>query len=560
MRKKIIIGSILFFILLFTHYITANAQIASQSTQVNSGEQFSITVISDISLSAYTIQASYPGLELVNSSGGTGAGTATISNALASGGTTNLATFTFRAPTVSTDTQYTITFSGSGMGDENLNPVANSQSTSTITVKAPSNSGNTGGGTTSKSTEDRLSNLGFNPNDFSGFRRDTTTYTVEVPNNVSQVRIYATPVDSKATVSGTGTVNLDEGTNTFNITVTAEAGNTRTYTLNIVRVSTTDDTEDSENEASEARLSNLGIRPEEYDFSGFQRDTTSYSVEVPNNVTEVEVYAEPVSSSAQVTGTGTVALNEGINTIEIKVTAEDGTEMTYTLEVTRLASTEEEEPETTESLSLSSLVIKNFNLSPDFDPETYEYTIGLREDIDSLEIEAKANNSNATVEIVGNENLKDGENIITILVSNAETEEYATYQIIVNKNAESEIAGTVDWTNPSTWGLKEKIIIGVAILLVIVIIVAIIIKVKLAKKEDEDLDLPGAEELDRALAEHQELSDETEMENDVAEYTESNNQYDDYHINNVEEEKTKSDIEKAQEYFESYSKRRGKHF
>ena len=560
MRKKIIIGSILFFILLFTHYITANAQIASQSTQVNSGEQFSITVISDISLSAYTIQASYPGLELVNSSGGTGAGTATISNALASGGTTNLATFTFRAPTVSTDTQYTITFSGSGMGDENLNPVANSQSTSTITVKAPSNSGNTGGGTTSKSTEDRLSNLGFNPNDFSGFRRDTTTYTVEVPNNVSQVRIYATPVDSKATVSGTGTVNLDEGTNTFNITVTAEAGNTRTYTLNIVRVSTTDDTEDSENEASEARLSNLGIRPEEYDFSGFQRDTTSYSVEVPNNVTEVEVYAEPVSSSAQVTGTGTVALNEGINTIEIKVTAEDGTEMTYTLEVTRLASTEEEEPETTESLSLSSLVIKNFNLSPDFDPETYEYTIGLREDIDSLEIEAKANNSNATVEIVGNENLKDGENIITILVSNAETEEYATYQIIVNKNAESEIAGTVDWTNPSTWGLKEKIIIGVAILLVIVIIVAIIIKVKLAKKEDEDLDLPGAEELDRALAEHQELSDETEMENDVAEYTESNNQYDDYHINNVEEEKTKSDIEKAQEYFESYTKRKGKHF
>ena len=83
MRKKIIIGSILFFILLFTQYITANAQIASQSTQVNSGEQFSITVTSDISLSAYTIQANYPGLELVNSSGGTGAGTATISNALA---------------------------------------------------------------------------------------------------------------------------------------------------------------------------------------------------------------------------------------------------------------------------------------------------------------------------------------------------------------------------------------------------------------------------------------------------------------------------------------------
>ena len=561
MRKKIIIGSILFFILLFTQYITANAQIASQSTQVNSGEQFSITVTSDISLSAYTIQANYPGLELVNSSGGTGAGTATISNALASGGTTSLATFTFRAPTVSKDTQYTITFSGSGMGDENLNPVANSQSTSTITVKAPSNPGN-GGETTSKSTEARLSNLGITPNDFSGFRRDTTTYTVEVPNDVSKVKIYATPLDSKATVSGTGTVTLKEGANSFKITVTAEAGNTKTYTLNITRVSATDDTDDSENEESEARLKNLGIKPEEYDFSGFKRDTTSYSVEVPNEVTEIEVYAEPVSSKAQITGTGTITLNEGVNKVEVKVTAEDGTEMVYTLEITRVASTtNEEEPETNKELGLSSLNIKNFSLSPKFDPETYEYTLGIRNDIDSLEIEAKANNSNATVEIVGNENLKDGENIITILVSNAETEEYATYQIIVNKNAESEIAGTVDWTNPSTWGLKEKIIVGVAVLLVIVIIVAIIIKIKLAKKEDEDLDLPGAEELDRALAEHQELADETESQNEeFIETSENDNQYNDYYTNSVEQEKPKSDIERAQEYFESYTKRKGKHF
>ena len=292
MRRKIIIGSILFFILVFTHYITVNAQIASQSAQVNSGEQFSITVTSDISLSAYTIQASYPGLELVNSSGGTGAGTATISNALASGGTTTLATFTFRAPTVSTDTQYTITFSGSGMGDENLSPVGNSQSTSTITVKAPSSGGNTGGNsgggsTTSKSTEARLSNLGITPNDFKGFRRDTTTYTVEVPNNVSKVKIYATPLNSKATVSGTGTVSLKEGANSFKIVVTAEAGNTKTYTLNITRVSATDNTDDSENDKSEARLKNLGIRPKEYDFSGFERDTTSYSVEVFQDLKEI---------------------------------------------------------------------------------------------------------------------------------------------------------------------------------------------------------------------------------------------------------------------------------
>lgn len=415
-----------------------------------------------------------------------------------------------------------------------------------------------------KSTEARLKNLGITPNDFKGFKRNTTTYNVEVPNDVSKVNIYAEAVDTKAKISGTGNVNLKEGANSFKITVTAEAGNTKTYTLNIERASTTDNTDDSENEEnkSEAGLKNLGIRPKEYDFSGFKKDTTSYSVEVPNEVTEIDVYAEPVSSKAQITGTGKITLNEGLNKVEVKVTAEDGTEMVYTIEVTRVASTTEEVIENNKELLLSSLSIKNFSLSPKFDPETYEYTLGIKEDIDSLEIEAKANNSNATVEIVGNENLKDGENIITILVSNAETEEYATYQIIVNKNTQSEVAGIVNWLEPSTWGLKEKIIIGIAVLLIVVIVVAIIIKIKLAKKEDDDLDLPGADELDRALAEHQELTDEVENEaqNEIEQNNNYGTQYEDYNTSSMQEEKPKSDIEKAQEYFEAYTKRRGKHF
>ena len=73
--------------------------------------------------------------------------------------------------------------------------------------------------------------------------------------------------------------------------------------------------------------------------------------------------------------------------------------------------------------------------------------------------------------------------------------------------------------------------------------ITIIIKIKLARSEDDDeLDLPGADELDRAIAEHQELQEEQNQE---------------------DEEETKTDIERAQEYFESYSrnnKRRGKHF
>ena len=191
---------------------------------------------------------------------------------------------------------------------------------------------------------------------------------------------------------------------------------------------------------------------------------------------------------------------------------------------------------------LSKLEIKNYTLSPKFDVETYEYTIGLKEDISTLEINAVANNENATVEIIGNENLINGENVITILVTNAETEEVATYQIIVNKNVQEDTEIKANWFKPSTWGTREKIIVGIIGALIFVIIILIIVKIRLAKKEDDDLDLPGADELDRALTEHQELAEDEEVKA------------------KEEEEKSKTDIEKAQEYFEQYSKRRGKHF
>lgn len=197
---------------------------------------------------------------------------------------------------------------------------------------------------------------------------------------------------------------------------------------------------------------------------------------------------------------------------------------------------------TSEVFGLSKLEIKNSTLSPKFDVETYEYTIGIKEDISSLEIEVVANNENATVEIIGNENLQDGENVITILVTNAETGEVATYQIIVNKNTQKEGVAKVNWLQPSTWGTREKIIVGIIGALILLIVILIIVKIRLAKREDDDLDLPGADELDRALTEHQELTENEEIETIK------------------QEEKSNADIEKTQEYSEKYSKRKGKHF
>lgn len=67
------------------------------------------------------------------------------------------------------------------------------------------------------------------------FTGGTTQYSVIVENGVSSVAVTATTVNSKASVSGTGTVNLSIGTNTIPITVTAQNGGKRTYSITIVR-------------------------------------------------------------------------------------------------------------------------------------------------------------------------------------------------------------------------------------------------------------------------------------------------------------------------------------
>lgn len=67
------------------------------------------------------------------------------------------------------------------------------------------------------------------------FNKDKLEYNLEVENEVEEISIRATRADSRASVSGAGTVSLTEGVNSFKIVVTAEKGNKKTYTLNINR-------------------------------------------------------------------------------------------------------------------------------------------------------------------------------------------------------------------------------------------------------------------------------------------------------------------------------------
>lgn len=86
------------------------------------------------------------------------------------------------------------------------------------------------------SPDNRLSTLKVgNYNLTPSFNNDTANYSVVVPYSTSSVTITATPKNSKAKVNGAGTVQLKVGSNTVKITVTAENGSQRNFTLTIAR-------------------------------------------------------------------------------------------------------------------------------------------------------------------------------------------------------------------------------------------------------------------------------------------------------------------------------------
>lgn len=67
------------------------------------------------------------------------------------------------------------------------------------------------------------------------FNMDTYSYDLIVDQSVSSVNVQAGAIDSKATVSGTGTVDLQSGINEIKVTVKAENGSVREYVLHVIR-------------------------------------------------------------------------------------------------------------------------------------------------------------------------------------------------------------------------------------------------------------------------------------------------------------------------------------
>lgn len=120
-----------------------------------------------------------------------------------------------------------------------------------------------------------------------------TTYSFDVIYEQPILEIVATSSESSARISGAGTTNkLTLGTNTVTITVQAEDGTKKTYTLNITRKATT---KSRDNKLKSLTVDGYTLTP------SFRPDIIDYKITVPSNVTHVTINAEPNDSRATVT-------------------------------------------------------------------------------------------------------------------------------------------------------------------------------------------------------------------------------------------------------------------
>ena len=253
--------------------------------------------------------------------------------------------------------------------------------------------------------------------------------------------------------------------------------------------------------SSDATLKNLWIDPKEYDFKGFKKATTSYDVSVPNEASSITICATANNNKAKVEGIGKKELKEGQNSFEIKVTAEDGkTTKKYTLNITRKTAEESSDTNTTNEenngteieeankniIGLTGLEVKGFKISPEFSNDIYEYNLELNKDLSELEIIPSVSSENIKVDITGNSELQEGENTITLLVHNSETDETTTYQIMVNKKVSIDLTTANEVSKEAAEKMKKqkRIILGIVGFIVIASIVFIIVKIKLKNKNN----------------------------------------------------------------------------
>ena len=179
---------------------------------------------------------------------------------------------------------------------------------------------------------------------------------------------------------------------------------------------------------------------------------------------------------------GRIALQTGANKVSIVVTSEDKkSNKTYILNIYR-------GEVVSSSAYLSGLEITDTTLSPNFKSTLNDYTLTVGLDVEKLDIITTTEDPNAKVVIKGNEELKEGENTITITVTSSDGNSTQVYTLIVTKEDLEEEPIEDEKENITTSKVEKKknntwLIILLSILGIGLIVIAFLIIFKKKKKD-----------------------------------------------------------------------------
>lgn len=350
----------------------------------------------------------------------------------------------------------------SGVGSKNVNYGTN---TYNIVVTAENGSKKTYKITVTRDdkreTINTLNNLSIEGHNISpAFNKTVINYTLSVDSNISKVKVNVTKTSDKSSfVSGFGPreVNLDYGENKIYVKVKSENEKVNTYTITINRK----DSRSSNNNLKSLTSSIGNIE--------FDKNTTTYSILTDQN--EITINGEVEDSKAIVDGIKTYKLKDGVNEIKVNVKAENEKIKTYIIKVTKVS----DFSTLNISNSIKGLsVLKKYGI--DFKKDVLEYNLSIGNE-SSLELDLELEDSNATYEVKGNENLKDG-SIIRIIVTGIDGKS-KEYKINISKSTNSD-----DILPPEKRENKLPIILLVISCVInIILLILLVFKNKNNKKE-----------------------------------------------------------------------------
>ncbi len=200
----------------------------------------------------------------------------------------------------------------------------------------------------------------------------------------------------------------------------------------------------------------------------------SGNVEIKTSGTVADFSTEKDESASR---TKTVKIQ---NQEKAKTTSTKSTKKTTVKKTEEVKENDEEE----KTYSLSELKIDSAELKPDFQKDILEYELNV-EDQKELNVIAKATDDNTIVEVTGNDNLKIGDNYITISLKGQDDKEIVTYKVKVNNQKSKLTLANEQILELQQQNTKLEILCFALAIVVILVSTILIIKLTVKHKNKE---------------------------------------------------------------------------